>query len=97
MRCAASISYGYNQSNAGSTDLESFAVERRGWQSRCCSRGSRMPSTCRSRNISVGEGYVSGALYYKELKTYIYTQPALYDFTGFPVTGGPSPRCARAS
>lgn len=37
------------------------------------------------------DGYVSGSLYYKDLKSYIYTQAAVYDFSTFPVTGGPEP------
>jgi iron complex outermembrane receptor protein len=37
------------------------------------------------------EGYVSGAVFYKDLKTFIYTQSSLYDFTGFPTSGGPEP------
>jgi iron complex outermembrane recepter protein len=37
------------------------------------------------------ESYVSGALFYKDLKSYIYTKPLLFDFTGFPTMGGPEP------
>jgi iron complex outermembrane receptor protein len=37
------------------------------------------------------EAYVSAAGYYKKLKTYIYEQSVLGDFTGFPTTGGPDP------
>jgi iron complex outermembrane receptor protein len=37
------------------------------------------------------EGYVSGSVFYKDLKSYIYTQSVLYDFSSFPVTSGPEP------
>jgi iron complex outermembrane recepter protein len=35
-----------------------------------------------------GEGYLALALFYKDLKSYIYEQVLPYDFTGFPVPTG---------
>ena len=37
------------------------------------------------------EAYVSVAGFYKKLKTYIYEQSVLYDFTGFPIRGTEEP------
>jgi iron complex outermembrane receptor protein len=37
------------------------------------------------------EGYVAGAVFYKDLRSYIYNQPQLYDFTDFPITTGDDP------
>lgn len=37
------------------------------------------------------EGYVSGAVFYKDLRSYIYNEPQLFDFTDFPVPDGSSP------
>jgi iron complex outermembrane receptor protein len=82
----AGISYGYNQSNAGSDDINQSPWSGEG--------GNPLlrPWIADAADLSFekyfgGEGYVSAALYYKKLKSYIYTQPELYDFTGFPVTG----------
>jgi iron complex outermembrane receptor protein len=38
------------------------------------------------------EGYLSGALFYKELRSYIYNQPQLYDFTDFTVPDNSNPQ-----
>ncbi|MEI8029937.1 MAG: TonB-dependent receptor [Comamonadaceae bacterium] len=37
--------------------------------------------------------YVAGAVFYKNLKNYIYNQQSLYDFTGFPNPGNKTPIC----
>lgn len=33
------------------------------------------------------QGYVAAALFYKNLKSYVYDKSQIYDFTGFPITG----------
>lgn len=86
----ASISFGYNDSRTNSTDLEFSPWSGEGGNPRL------KPWKADAVDLSLEkyfgrEGYVSGALFYKDLKTYIYTQPSLYDFTGFPVTGGLEP------
>ena len=86
----ASISFGFNDSRVGSTDLEFSPWSGEGGNPRL------QPWKADAVDLSLEkyfgrEGYVSGALFYKDLKTYIYTQTALYDFTGFPVTGGIEP------
>ena len=86
----ASISFGFDDSRVNSTDLEFSPWSGEGGNPRL------QPWIADAVDLSLEkyfgrEGYVSGALYYKDLKTYIYTQSALYDFTGFPVTGGIEP------
>ncbi len=81
----ASINYNYNASNAGCTDVNLG-----------CSPWSGDGGNPRLRpwiadgvDISLekyfgAEAYVSVAGYYKNLKSYIYEQQVLQDFTGFP-------------
>lgn len=87
----ASINYNFNQANAGCPDVNLG-----------CSPWSGDGGNARLRpwiadgvDISLEkyfgrEAYVSVAGYYKNLKTYIYEQQVLQDFTGFP-TGSPVP------
>jgi iron complex outermembrane receptor protein len=37
------------------------------------------------------QAYISLAAFYKDLKTYVYDQSVVYDFTGFPTGGNPAP------
>lgn len=37
------------------------------------------------------QAYISLAAFYKDLKTYVYDQSVIYDFTGFPTGGNPEP------
>jgi iron complex outermembrane recepter protein len=37
------------------------------------------------------QAYVSLAAFYKDLKTYVYDQSVVFDFTGFPTGGNPEP------
>jgi iron complex outermembrane receptor protein len=37
------------------------------------------------------QAYFSLAAFYKDLKTYVYDQSVIFDFTGFPTGGGPAP------
>jgi iron complex outermembrane receptor protein len=88
----ASINYNYNPAQANCPDVELG-----------CSPWSGNGGNARLRpwiadaiDISLEkyfgpEAYVSAAGYYKKLKTYIYEQSVLKDFTGFPTTGGPEP------
>ena len=39
------------------------------------------------------QSYVAGAVFYKNLKNYIYNQQSLFDFTGFPNPGGKTSIC----
>ena len=86
----ASISVGYNSSRAGNTDLEFSPWSGEGGNARL------KPWIANAVDVTVEkyfgrEGYVSGAVYYKDLKTYIYTQSTLYNFSDFPVPGGEEP------
>jgi iron complex outermembrane recepter protein len=86
----ASISFNYDSARAGNTDLQFSPWNGEGGNARL------KPWIADAVDVSIEkyfgrEGYVSGAVYYKDLKTYIYTQSVLYDFSTFPVTGGPPP------
>lgn len=86
----ASISFTYDPVRAGNTDIEFSPWGGEGGNAHL------KPWIADAVDLSIEkyfgrEGYVSGALYYKDLKSYIYTQAALYDFSTFPVTGGPEP------
>ncbi|MET0535029.1 MAG: TonB-dependent receptor, partial [Steroidobacter sp.] len=86
----SSISFGYNDTRQNSTDLQFSPWSGEGGNPKL------KPWLADAADLSIEkyfgrEGYVSGAVFYKDLKTYIYTQSVLYDFTGFPVTGGGQP------
>jgi len=86
----ASVSFEYNASRAGNTDIQFSPWSGEGGNAKL------KPWIADAVDLSIEkyfgrEGYVSGAVYYKDLKTYIYTQSVLYDFSTFPVTGGPQP------
>lgn len=86
----ASINFGYNPALAGSTNVSNSPWSGSGGNPRL------RPWIADAADLSLEkyfgrEGYVSGALFYKDLKSYIFNQNALYDFTGFPVTSGPEP------
>lgn len=86
----SSISFNYNASRAGNTDIQFSPWSGEGGNAKL------KPWIADAADLSIEkyfgrEGYVSGAVYYKDLKTYIYTQSVLYDFSTFPVTGGPQP------
>lgn len=86
----ASINFSYNNSRAGNTNIEFSPWGGEGGNPKL------KPWIADAVDLSIEkyfgrEGYVSGSLYYKDLKSYIYTQAAVYDFSTFPVTGGPEP------
>jgi iron complex outermembrane receptor protein len=86
----ASINFGYNASRAGNTDVEFSPWSGEGGNAKL------KPWIADAVDLSLEkyfgrEGYVSASLYYKDLKSYIYTRAALYDFSSFPVTGGVEP------
>lgn len=86
----ASVNFGYNPSLAGSTDISNSPWSGSGGNPRL------RPWLANAADLSLEkyfgrEGYVSGAVFYKDLKSYIFNQNAVFDFTGFPVTSGPEP------
>jgi iron complex outermembrane receptor protein len=86
----ASISVNYDSSRAGNTNIQFSPWSGEGGNARL------KPWIADAVDLSVEkyfgrEGYVSGAVYYKDLKTYIYTQSTLYNFSAYPVTGGSEP------
>lgn len=86
----ASISFTYDSARAGNSNIEFSPWGGEGGNPKL------KPWIADAVDLSIEkyfgrEGYVSGSLYYKDLKTYIYTQAAVYDFSTFPVTGGPDP------
>ncbi|MGL6042295.1 MAG: TonB-dependent receptor domain-containing protein, partial [Sandaracinobacteroides sp.] len=88
----ASINYNYNpaQANCPSVDFGCSPWSGDGGNPRL------RPWIADAIDISLEKyfgqvAYVSAAGYYKKLKTYIYEQSLLQDFTGFPITGGPEP------
>lgn len=86
----ASINFGYDAARASSTNVQLSPWSGEG------GNAFLKPWKADAVDLSLEkyfgrEGYVSGAVFYKDLKTYIYTQSTLYDFTGFPVPGGVEP------
>jgi iron complex outermembrane receptor protein len=86
----ASMSFEYNASRAGNTDVQFSPWSGEGGNAKL------KPWIADAVDLSIEkyfgrEGYVSGAVYYKDLKSYIYTQSVLFDFSPFPVTGGAEP------
>lgn len=85
-----SIEFGYDQTRADETDIANSPWSGSGGNPRL------RPWIADAVDLSVEkyfgrEGYVSGAVFYKDLESYIFTQPAIYDFTGFPISGGQEP------
>jgi iron complex outermembrane receptor protein len=85
----AAINYGYNSTFAGSTNINNSPWSGGGGNPKL------RPWVADAFDVSYekyfeNKAYVSAALFHKKLKTYIYNQPALYDFTGFTYTG-PAP------
>lgn len=86
----ASINIDYNSGLSGSTDINSSPWGGSG------GNPNLRPWIANAADISIEKyfgrrGYVSLALFYKDLETYIYDQQQLTDFTGYPITGGPEP------
>lgn len=86
----ASVSVSYEPGRAGETDVNNSP-----WGG---SRGNPLlePWIADAVDLTLEkyfgrEGYVSGAVFYKDLQSYIFSQPVLFDFTGFPVPAGPDP------
>ena len=86
----AAINFSYNASLAGSPDINHSPWSGNGGNPRL------KPWLADAVDFSLEkyfgrEAYVSAAGFYKNLKSYIYEQPVLFDFTGFPISGGPEP------
>lgn len=86
----ASIDFGYEPARAAITDVQNSPWTGSGGNPKL------KPWIADAVDLSVEkyfgrEGYVSGAVFYKDLESYIFTQPAVYDFTGFTVPSGPEP------
>ncbi len=87
---SASINFSYNQALAGSTDLNSSPWGGGG------GNPALRPWIADAVDVGVEKyfgnvAYVALNGFYKSLNTYIYQQRVLYDFTGFPIPGGPEP------
>lgn len=88
----ASINYNYNPAQAGCPDVTLGCSPWSGNGGNARLRPWIADAIDLSLEKYFGpEAYVSAAGYYKKLKTYIYEQSVLKDFTGFPTTGGPEP------
>lgn len=84
----ASFTYGYDSGRQNSTDLDNSPWSGGG------GNPALEPWIARAYDISYEKyfggrrGYISAALFYKELETYIYNQRRLVSFAGFPVGAG---------
>jgi len=86
----ASINFGYNPSLADSTDVNNSPWGGGGGNPRL------RPFIANAFDISYEKyfgtrAYYALAAFYKDLKSYVANVNQVYDFTGFPVTGGPEP------
>jgi iron complex outermembrane receptor protein len=86
----ASINFNYNPGLAGSTDISQSPWSGGGGNPQL------RPWVADALDFTVEkyflpEGYVAVAAFYKKLKSYIYEQPVLFNFAGFPTGGGPEP------
>lgn len=86
----ASINFTYNPALAGSTDPEFSPWGGNG------GNPTLRPWIADAVDLSFEkyfgpQAYIAVAGFYKNLKTYIYDQQVLYNFTGFPVSSGPPP------
>ncbi|WP_297506758.1 TonB-dependent receptor [uncultured Caulobacter sp.] len=86
----ASKTFSYDQSKAGNTNVNFSA-----WSG---SGGNPELEPWRADAYDVSyekyfgrQAYISLAAFYKDLKTYVYDQSVVFDFTGFPIGGGPTP------
>ena len=82
----ASINIDYNGGLAASTDLSNGPWGGSG------GNPNLRPWIANAADISLEKyfgrrGYVSLALFYKDLQSYVYDQQELRDFTGYPITG----------
>lgn len=87
----ASMSFTYNASLAGNTDINFSPWGGEGGNPRL------RPWIANAFDLSVEkyfarDSYIALAGFYKHLETYIYQENQVYDFNGFPVTSGPEPR-----
>lgn len=86
---SASVNFSFNASRAGTSDILNGPWGGTGGNPRL------KPWLADALDLSIEkyfgrDAYVSAAVFYKNLKTYIYNQQFLFDFTGFP-TGGVTP------
>lgn len=87
---SASMTFNYNASLAGNTDINFSPWSGDGGNPRL------RPWIANAVDLSVEkyfgrDSYIALAGFYKNLETYIYEQSTVYDFSGFPVTSGPEP------
>lgn len=87
---AAPISFGYNPTRAGATDVRFSPWDGNGGNPRLRPWiADGIDATF--ENYFGKEGTIAIQGFYKKLRTYVYQQNVLYDFTGFPVPSGPPP------
>ena len=87
----ASRTWGYNPSNASATLLQNSPWSGGGGNSKLRPWESDSVDLSIERYFADSKGYVALAGFVKKLKSYIYEQQSVADFTGYPVTAGPAP------
>ncbi len=86
----ASTNFGYDPSKSSSTNINFSPWSGSG------GNPALQPWRANAYDVSYEkyfgrQAYVSLAAFYKDLKTYVYDQSVIYDFTGFPTGGNPAP------
>ncbi|MBA4136634.1 MAG: TonB-dependent receptor, partial [Opitutus sp.] len=87
----ASRTWGYNPANAAATTLQNSPWSGGGGNSKL------RPWLADSVDLSIekyfadNKGYFAVAGFMKKLKSYVYEQQSVADFTGYPVLAGPAP------
>lgn len=87
----ASINYNYNQGLAGSTDPFNSPWSGSGGNPQLEPWLAWAADVSIEKYINDQGAYVALAGFYKYLESYIYNQAVFFDFSGFPVPGGPPP------
>jgi iron complex outermembrane receptor protein len=87
----ASRTWGYNAQFAGSNDLAQSPWSGSGGNIHLRPWKADAADISFEHYFKDNKGYIAVAGFYKKLKTYIYQQNSLADFTGYPVLAGPEP------
>jgi iron complex outermembrane receptor protein len=87
----ASRTWGYNPSQAAATSLQNSPWSGGGGNSKLRPWLSDSVDLSIEKYFAENKGYVAVAGFMKKLKSYIYEQQSVADFTGYPVLAGPNP------
>lgn len=87
----ASRTWGYNASQAAATSLQNSPWSGGGGNSKLRPWQADSVDLSVERYFADNKGYVAVAGFMKKLKSYIYEQQSIGDFTGYPVLAGPNP------